>query len=348
MMWPRWGAFEISSRNLLSRMKKLGKILLICVGLLCVVMAGVITFTIGWRPFLGPKKRALTARQFERTPERLARGHYLVQSLLGCESCHTPRDWTQHGAPMLAGKELVGQQLTFADFPGTLVAPNLTPDPETGSGGWTDDQIARAIREGVKHDDTILFPAMPYSEYKTLSDEDLASVVVYLRSVPPVRNPLPRTHINFPVNYLVRSAAEPVLEPVPGPDPSSPVARGKYLVRLGCGCHNVNESLGYAGGERLTGPWGDAVSVNLTPDASGISYFSEATFITALRTGYVGARKLNSVMPFGEFKNLTDDDLKAVFSYLRTLPPVKHRVDNTLAATYCKLCKQKHGGGDQN
>jgi hypothetical protein len=155
---------------------------------------------------------------------------------------------------------------------------------------------------------------MPYDEYKTLSDEDLASVVVYLRSVPAVRNPLPPTYINFPVNYLVRSAAEPVVEPVPGPDPSNPVARGKYLVHLGCGCHNVNDNLGYAGGERLAGPWGDATSVNLTPDASGISYFSEATFITALRNGYVGARKLNSIMPFGEFKDLTDEDLKAIFS----------------------------------
>jgi len=329
-------------------MKKLGRILLIIAGVLCVVAALGVTFTIGWRPFIGPKKRALTNRQFERTPERLARGRYLTQSLLGCESCHTPRDWTQHGAPMLPGRELVGQALTFADFPGTLIAPNLTSDPETGSAGWTDDQIARAIREGVKHDDTILFPAMPYSEYKTLSDEDLASVVVYLRSVPPVRNPLPPTHINFPVNYLVRSAAEPVVEPVQGPDSSNGVARGKYLVHLGCGCHNVNDNLGYAGGERLVGPWGDATSPNLTPDASGIGYFSEATFITALRTGYVGARKLNSIMPFGEFKDLTDEDLKAIFAYLKTLQPVKHRVDNSLPATYCKLCKEKHGAGDQN
>ena len=89
-------------------------------------------------------------------------------------------------------------------------------------------------------------------------------------------------------------------------------------------------------------------SANLTPDPSGISYYSEATFITALRTGYVGARKLNSIMPFGEFKNLSDDDLKTIFAYLRSVPPVKHRVDNSLPPTYCKLCKQKHGAGDQN
>lgn len=316
--------------------------------MLCVLLPVVITFTIGWRPFLGPKKRALTNRQFERTPERVARGRYLVEGVLGCESCHSPKEWQQHGAPTMVGMDLAGQSLPFPDLPGTIVAPNLTPDLETGSGRWSDDQIARAIREGVKHDDTILFPMMPYSEYKLLSDEDLASVVVYLRSLTPVRNPLPPSHINFPVNYLVRGAAEPVLDPVAGPDPADVHARGKYLAAMGCGCHTVSDKLGYSGGEHLAGPWGDVTSVNITPDASGISYYTEATFVTAMRTGYVGARKLNSIMPFGALKSLTDDDLKAIYGYLRTLAPVKHRVDNTLAATYCKLCKQKHGAGDQN
>lgn len=329
-------------------MKKLGKILLVCLVVVCVLLPIVITFTIGWRPFLGPKKRALTSRQFERTPARLARGRYLVQGLLGCEDCHSQKDWTLDGAPVVPGRELAGQALPLPGFPGTISAPNLTPDRETGSGLWTDDQIARAIREGVKHDDAILFPMMPYSEYKDLADEDLASVVVFLRSLTPVRNPLPATDINFPVKYLVRSAAEPVLEPVHGPDPSDKIARGKYLVRMGCGCHNVKDKLGYAGGDHLAGPWGDVTSANLTPDASGISYFNEATFIATLRTGYVGARKLNSIMPWSALKGLTDDDVKAIFAYLQTIPPVKHRVDNTLPPTYCKLCRENHGAGDQN
>ncbi len=97
-------------------MKKLGKILLISVGLLVVLLAIAITFTIGWRPFIGPKKRAVTNRQFERTPERLTRGKYLVQGLLDCESCHSPKDWTQHGGPVPEGKELTGQAVT--DAPG--------------------------------------------------------------------------------------------------------------------------------------------------------------------------------------------------------------------------------------
>ena len=324
------------------------KVLLVCLAALFVVLAIAIQFTIGWRPFLGPRKRALTDRHFEATPARLARGRYLTQGLLGCETCHTAHDWSQHGAPALPGRELAGQEFHLPGFPGTINAPNLTPDRETGSGAWTDDQIARAIREGIKHDGTTLFPLMPYSGYRHLSDEDLASVVVYLRSLPSVHHVLPPSHINFPVNLLVRSVPEPVSEPVSGPDPSDPIARGKYMVTMGCGCHNAVEGLPYAGGEVLKGDWGEVTSANLTPDPSGISYYSEATFITALRTGYVGARKLNSIMPFGEFKNLSDDDLKAIFAYLRTLKLVHHRVDNTLPPTYCKICKQKHGGGDQN
>ena len=328
-------------------MGKVRKVLPIALAVLLVVLIGAIHFTIGWRPFLGPKKRETTNRQFERTPERLARGRYLVQVALDCETCHSPKDWTQHGAPIQPGMELAGQTLQLPGFPGTLVTPNLTPDPKTGSGNWTDDQIARAIREGIKHDDTTLFPIMPYDQYRRLSDEDVASIVVFLRSLPPVRNPLPSSHINFPVNYLVRSAPEPVTQPVSGPNSADPLARGKYIASMGCGCHSSTDKP-FAGGEHLQGPWGDVTSANITPDPTGIGYYSEATFITALRTGYVGARKLNSIMPFGEFKNLTDDDLKAIFAYLRTVPPVHHRVDNSLPPTFCKICKQKHGAGDQN
>jgi len=326
---------------------KLGEILFYSVAVLCVVLAVAITFTIGWRPFIGPRVRATTGRQFERTPERLARGKYLVQGLLGCEDCHTQADWTQHGAPKAWNIELAGQPMPLPGFPGSVVAPNLTPDAETGSGDWKDDQMARAIREGIKHDGTALFPIMPYSQYRDLSDEDLASVVVYVRSLAPVRNALPPSRINFPVNLLVQNAPEPVTKPVAEPT-ADPVSRGKYMVNLGCGCHNTVGKLPYGGGEVLAGPWGSVASVNITPDASGINYYTEASFATVMRTGYVGARRLNSIMPFGDFKNLTDVDLKAMFAYLKTLAPVKHRVDNALPATYCKLCKQRHGAGEQN
>lgn len=329
-------------------MKKAGKILRISLLVLLVAIVVGISFTIGWRPFIGPKKRALTDRVFERTPERLARGRYLVQGALGCETCHSPKDWTTQGGPVVAGMELAGQAINLPGFPGLPTIPNITPDRETGGGNWSDDAYARAIREGIKHDGTTLFPMMPYDAYKNLSDEDLAAVVVYVRSVPAVRNPVPPMQIKFPVNYLVRGAPEPVTEPVHGPDAGDRVATGKYYVSMGCGCHSAVDKLPYGGGDYLKGPWGEVTSANITPDPSGIGYYDEATFIKALRTGYVGARKLNSIMPFGEFQNLNDDDLKAIFAYLRTMKPVKHRVDNTLPPTYCKICKQKHGGGEQN
>lgn len=329
-------------------MKRWKKIALIVVGCLIVLLATGIQFTIGWRPFIGPRKRALTNRQFERTPERLARGRYLVRGLLDCEACHSPKEWTKRGAPIVAGKELSGQVIDIPELPGFVVASNLTPDAATGAGRWTDDQLARAIREGIGHDERTLFPMMLYPTYRRLSDEDLASVVVYLRSVPAVSNPLPQTKINFPVNYILRVVPKPVTEPVPGPNAADPLARGKYMVQLGCGCHSAVDALPYAGGEHMKGPFGEVTSANITPDPSGISYYDEATFVKALRTGYVGARELNSIMPFGAFQELTDDDLKAMFAYLRTVPPVRHRVDNSLPPTYCKLCKQKHGAGDQN
>ncbi|HEY6765960.1 MAG TPA: hypothetical protein VI386_14445 [Candidatus Sulfotelmatobacter sp.] len=329
-------------------MKKNRKNLLIVVACL-VLLAGIaINFTIGWRPFLGPRKRALIDRHFERTPERVARGRYLVQSLLGCETCHSPKNWSAHGAPNLPGKELAGQVLPIPDLPGIVAAPNLTPDPVTGAANWTDDQMARAIREGIGHDDRTIFPIMPYRFYRTLSDEDLAAVLVYLRTIPAVPNPVPVTEVKFPVNYLVRGAPEPVTQPVHGPDTVDQLAKGKYLVQLGCGCHSAVEHMDYGGGENLKGAWGAVTSANITPDASGIGYFDEAAFIKVLRTGYVGARELSPIMPYGEYQGLTDDDLKAMFAYLRTVTPIKHRVDNTLAATYCRICKQKHGAGDQN
>ena len=331
-------------------MKRAGKILRIGLLVFVLLLAVGITFTIGWRPFIGPRKRAVTNRQFERTPERLARGRYLTLGVLGCENCHSRKDWSTHGAPMLPGTEFAGQELEglIVGFPGSPTVPNITPDNETGGGTWTDDQYARAIREGIKHDGSTLFPMMPYSDYKQLSDEDVASVVVYLRSLPAVRNQVPPMRVNFPVNYLVRSAPEPVTEPVHGPNPLDRLATGKYLTILGCGCHSQVENLDFGGGDHLKGPWGEATSANITPDPSGIGYYDEQTFLKVIRTGYVGARKLNSMMPFGQFQNLSDDDLKAIFSYLRTVKPVKHRVDNTLPPTYCKICKERHGAGDQN
>ncbi|HYB61659.1 MAG TPA: c-type cytochrome [Methylomirabilota bacterium] len=337
-------------------MRRLRRILGYTLVVLVVLLVVTINFTIGWRPFLGPRTRPLADRKFGATPERLARGRYLAENVAGCMDCHSPHDWTQHDAPIPPGKEGSGQHMQLGGVPGTLYAPNLTPDPETGSGNWTDDQIARAIREGIGHDGRALFPLMPYQHFKSMSDEDLASVVVFLRSLPAVRNPLPQTQIIFPVKYLIRSAPEPVTQPVPQPDLSTPLARGAYLVNMAAcsDCHTPQKQgqpirgMDFAGGFILEGPWGRVASANITQDPTGIPYYDDQLFLEVLRTGYVKARKLSQIMPWHEFRGMTDEDLFSTFAYLKTIPPIHHRVDNTEPPTLCPLDGAMHGAGSSN
>jgi mono/diheme cytochrome c family protein len=330
--------------------------LIVLAGLMA-LLAVAITMTVGWRPILGPRARPLSNRVFDRTPERLARGKYLAEGVCGCMDCHSPHDWTQHDAPVPAGMEGAGEDMSaLKGLPGRIVAPNLTPDPETGAGKWSDDALARAIREGVGHDGRALFPLMPYEGLRHLPDEDLASIVVFLRSLPPVRNPLPRTDIIFPVKYLIRSVPQPIFMPVPPPDLSNQVKRGEFLVRIaGCeDCHTPQANnepipgMRLAGGATLEGPWGRATSANLTPDPSGIPYYDETLFVQTIRTGVVRARTLNQIMPWYFYRNMTDEDLKAIFAYLRTITPVAHHVDNAEPPSYCPLDKTFHGGGNLN
>ena len=216
--------------------------------------------------------------------------------------------------------------------------------------------LARAIREGIGHDGRALFPVMPYESYRAMSDEDLASVIVYLRSLPAVRNQLAQAQIPFPLSLLIKNVPYPVETPVAPPDLSTPALRGAYLTRMGgcANCHTPQErgehvpGLDFAGGFVFKLPTGTVASVNITPDPSGISYYDEALFVRALREGKVGARQLNAAMPWWIYGHMTDEDLKSVFTYLKTLRPVKHRVENAVPPTYCKRCKQTHGLGDNN
>jgi hypothetical protein len=198
---------------------------------------------------------------------------------------------------------------------------------------------------------------MPYEKFREMSDEDVASVIVYLRSLPPVKHEVPKTEMIFPVKYLMRNVPQPVTDPVPTPDLSTPLKRGKYMTTMGActDCHTPFDDHGqklagldWAGGAILEGPFGRVASANITSDPSGIPYYDEKMFIDAIRAGSVRARVLNPIMPFAFYGGMTDQDLSAVFAYVHQLPPVKHRVDNTMPPTYCKVCKQTHGGGIQN
>lgn len=322
------------------------------------VLAVAITATIGWRPFIGPAARPLTDRTFQSTPERLARGRYMFNHANGCVACHSEWDRTLDGHPAKAGGEGAGKTWAAEGLP-WLTVPNITPDKETGAGTWTDDMLARAIREGIGHDGRTLFPVMPYLRFAAMPDEDLASVIVYLRSLPPVRNPLPPTVIPFPPGPLINNVPQPIVAPVPEPDMSTPEKRGAHLVRMAVceDCHTPSDAQGmplpgldFAGGFALP----DSVaghtvtSSNITQDASGIPYYDEALFLQVMRTGKVIARDVDDMMPWATYRGMTDDDLKAIYAYLKTVKPVKHTVDNSLPPTACPVCKGTHGGGDRN
>jgi mono/diheme cytochrome c family protein len=334
--------------------RKIKKIAAWGFGVLLTVLAVLITLTIGWRPVLGARSRPLTNLQVERTPERLERGKYLVNSVVLCFDCHSQAikdfDKIKPGeAPILT--KFGSGRVMFEQGEFRLVAPNITPDIETGAGTWTDDQFARAIREGIGHDGRTLFPLMPYEDFRKLSDEDLDSIIVYIRSLEPVRNPLPKRQLPFALLRLINSAPQPIMTSVHD-EITDQVSRGRYLAKIAhCGeCHTPKNSMGkpvpgmeFAGGNDFGGP---VVSANITPDPSGISYYDEKLFISTLRTGHVGARPLNNPMPWWFFKNMKDDDLRAIFAYLKTVKPVHHRVDNSENAAECKLCNHKHGGAE--
>ncbi|HVH29740.1 MAG TPA: c-type cytochrome [Vicinamibacterales bacterium] len=313
-----------------------------------------ITFTIGWRPVIGPRARSVTDRRFEATPGRLARGEYLLNSVSACLGCHGDIDWK---APRLV-PELLGAGHQFSDEGlDWIVAPNLTPDRETGVGAWTDDELARAIREGIGRDGRALFPMMPYESFRVMSDEDLASVIVYLRTLMPVRRVLPMTEMPFPLNRFVNTVPTPITEPVPQPDLASPVNRGRYLVAIAAcaDCHTPRDQQGqvlagleFSGGSVFDNPLGRIAASNITPDPSGIPYYTEDLFVDAMRKGMVVARPLHPQMPWLLYRNMTDEDLRGIFAFLKTLTPAKHRVDNSKPPTDCPLCGQKHGAGDEN
>ncbi|HUR32488.1 MAG TPA: c-type cytochrome [Vicinamibacterales bacterium] len=326
-------------------------------GILLAVVAAV-SLTVGWRPLIGPAARPLTDRRFTSTPARLARGKYIFTAASVCVGCHSEWDRTLDGHPPRAGVEGAGKTWADEGMP-WLTAPNLTADPESGAGLWTDDMLARAIREGIGHDGRALFPLMPYARFAAMSDEDLASVVVYLRTLPAVRNALPKTDVPFPPGPLINALPQPITAPVATPDLSTPERKGAYLVRMAvCAeCHTPSDERGnkLAGLEFAGGfPLPDATaghtvsSANITPDPSGIPYYDEALFIQTIRTGRVIARELDDMMPWASYRHLTDDDLKAMFAYLKTLKPVKHTVDNSLPPTPCRLCRTTHGGGERN
>jgi mono/diheme cytochrome c family protein len=292
--------------------------------------------------------RPVSDAPIERTPERLQRGAYLVNQVMLCPICHTTRengniliDPERTDAFLGGGNSYVSKGL------GTLWIPNLTPDPETGLGGWKDDEVMRAVRDGVSRDGHFLMPMMPYFSFQHLSDEDARSVVAFLRSIPPYKQPKPRAEnkLGFVQKVLFRGVGVQMHKPVAdvaAPDRNDKRAYGQYLVRIGVctDCHSLTDKgprpetdpLYLAGSdEAFEDPaLGQTYPRNLTPDAeTGLGNYDAVAIKQALRTGRrLDGKRMASPMAvvIPHISGLTDEDLDALVAYLKSIPAAKHKV----------------------
>jgi mono/diheme cytochrome c family protein len=312
---------------------------------------------------------------------RIARGSYLANGIARCFSCHSPLD---NGDPAVPIPATLGSG-DVLDEGAPINAPNITPDAETGLGAWTDQEVVRAIRDGVGRDGREL-GVHPTNHYSVMTDEDATAIVSYLRSLRPIRRALapsarPRRQSEWVQSRVPPAQAGSLL---------SPIQRGAYLVQLGecVGCHtpakpdgNPLRELTFGGGRRFRVEKGYGndlsgdtsaldptfssaasaeaaaasetghmvASANLTQDPSGIPYYTESIFIQTIRTGRVaGVRPLSSAMPWVFFRTMSDADLKDIFVFLQSVRPVQHHVNNSDPPTWCPRCGRRHGLGEFN
>lgn len=291
-----------------------------------------------------PRVRPVTSEKFERTPARVARGRYLVHHVSDCLGCHSERLLDRFAMPTKPGAEAAGG-LNFSEGGMRLYTANITPDVQTGIGSWSDDEIVRAVREGIRRNGDPLFPAMPYGLFAQMSDEDARSVVAYLRTLPPSHHPIPERHLPVPLNAIVRLIPKPLEGHVASVDPKNTVAYGKYLTTIG-GCvfchtpkdgHNDIPGMQFAGGFEMQTPTGRVVSANITPDPQTfvgkatrdefIEHFKSLESIDATNAPVVPKGR-NTVMPWLAYSGMTREDLGAIYDYLHSLPPVHHVVNS--------------------
>ena len=267
----------------------------------------------------------------------VARGEYIVRNASVCGHCHS-------GDPKNADGSLSGGREFHNWRIGTARATNLTPDPETGLGAWSDAEIVRALRNGQSRDGRLIALIMPYEWFHGMSDADAFAVAHYLKSLPPVRN-----EVRQSPNLVFRIGRALLLKPRPATAVSSPAREpspeyGRYLalhVGLCADCHTPRKGLlAKADQSRLFAgtsnpPKGFPANLsNITSDVeTGIGGWSESQFLQTMRTGVNPAGvHLHPFMPWPEMRRMSDDDLRALFLYLRTTKPIRNRVARREAA----------------
>jgi mono/diheme cytochrome c family protein len=247
------------------------------------------------------------------------RGHYLVNTIMTCGNCHSPKG-PQGDIP---GKQFSGG-LDFDEPPFKVTAPNITQDKETGIGSWTDAQIKAAMRKGVRPNGVQLAMVMPSDFYEIITERDLDAIVAYLRTLQPIKNKSPDPIYKMQqVHHAVPGGEKPFTEDMM----KDKVKKGFYLATIGhcMECHTPFGKAGLdfarmgAGGREFPGPWGKSVSRNITPKALGS--WTDAEIKRAITQGVSkDGSKLKPPMGYGYYANMTDADLDAVVAYLRTIP----------------------------
>ena len=256
------------------------------------------------------------------------RGAYLVNTVMACDGCHTPRG----KSGFIMEKRFSGGSQVWDTPAYTVRGTNITPDRETGIGAWSDDEIRRSLTEGIRRHGVPLAPQMPFAFYKILTPRDLDAVVAYLRTITPVRN-----EVQAPVykaamhTELVPGAVKPFTEEAL----RDPVMRGFYLATIAhcmeCHGRRPDDVQDYKnawgkGGYVFKGPWGFAVTSNITSHPkSGIGAWTDAEIRRALTHGVSrDGRAFKQPMARQDyFSRMTDADLDALVAWIRTIPPIE-------------------------
>ena len=247
----------------------------------------------------------------------LERGTYLVEGPAACGNCHTPQGPEGPIAAMYLGGMMVEKNEMF-----TAIAANITPGSRVAD--WSDAELARSIREGIRPDGSVIGPPMPIGLYRGLSDDDLMSMVMYLRQVPAVENDPGESVYNIPLPPAYGLPIETVAAVPQGVS----VEYGAYLAGPVAHCLECHTSFGPtgpmfdthlgAGGFEFHGPWGTSVAPNITP--TGLGEYSDDALAGMIRGVRPNGDRMLPPMGYAHFSKTTEDDVAAIILFLRTLP----------------------------
>jgi mono/diheme cytochrome c family protein len=284
------------------------------------------TFRIGF--FAGALGAALmsTAIAQPANTNLVKRGDYLVNGILTCGNCHTPKG--PQGDIM--DKAFSGG-LSWDEPPFKVTAPNITQDKETGIGNYTDAELKQVMRKGIKRNGVPVAMVMPSGFYEIMTDRDLDAVIAYLRTIKPIKNTVPDPVYNVPqVHPNPPGGEKPFTEAMLG----DKVKKGFYLVTIAhcMECHTPMGQRGRefatklgAGGFEFPGPWGVSVSRNITSSKTkGIGAWTDNEIKRAITDGVSkDGSRLKPPMGYHYYATVTPGDLDAIVAYLRTVPAVE-------------------------